>query len=94
MSALSLAPPKFDLGKLVADVRGFIEAPNPDTSLYALAIVMLLFLLLLRRQENRKQGDLKRGATDVLEDRYKAGEISEEVYRKTRADLSLRPKSR
>lgn len=94
MSAMSLALPKIDWGNLAADLRTFIDAPDPDTSRWALVIVMLLFLWLLRRQDNRKQGDLKRGASDVLEDKYKAGEISEEVYRKARADLSMRPKTR
>jgi hypothetical protein len=94
MLMISLVPPKIDVGAISGSLKAFVEAPNPDQGRWVLVVVMLLFLWLLRRQDNRKQGDLKRGATDVLEDKYKSGEISEETYRKARADLSLRPKSR
>ncbi len=94
MTTMSLILPKFDRDAILGSLRSFIESPDPDQGRWALVVVMLLFLWLLRRQDNKKQGDLKRGATDVLEEKYKSGEISEEIYRKARADLSLRPKSR
>ena len=91
LSLAGLAP---DLEQLLERAREFKDAPHPYSQHLALVIVLLLLWLLLRRQDNRKQGDLKRSAGDVLEERFKSGELSKEAYLKARADLTLRPKGR
>jgi hypothetical protein len=92
MAAMSPALPKIDWRAFADAMKDTIEHPEENIGRWLLVIVMLLFLWLLRRVDDKKQGDLKRSATDVLEEKYNKGEISEESYRKTRAELSLRQK--
>lgn len=55
-------------------------------------IVVLFLLWLFARRGRPKQGDFNRQAQEVLEQKYRAGEISRKTYEKYRQDISLRPK--
>jgi hypothetical protein len=83
-----------DWRALVQKVNDFKDAPHDSADYLAMVIVLLLLWLLLRRRDSRKEGDLKRTAADVLEDRFKSGELSKEAYNRARADLNVRHKGR
>jgi uncharacterized membrane protein len=55
-------------------------------------IVVLFVLWLFARRGRPKQGDFTRQAQEVLEAKFKAGEISRRTYEKYRQDISIRPK--
>jgi len=53
--------------------------------------VVLVFWLIARRT-GREKDDFDAQAQRVLEDKYRAGEISQKAYEKYRQDISIRPK--
>lgn len=54
---------------------------------------LVLFVLWLFAHRGRpSQGDFNRQAQDVLDAKYRDGEISRRVYDKYRQDISIRPK--
>ena len=55
-------------------------------------VVVLFVLWLFARRGRPKQGDFNRQAQEVLEAKYRTGEISKQTYEKFRQDISLRPK--
>lgn len=59
---------------------------------YYEVLIILLLLWLLARRTSSKQGDFSRQAQEVLEEKFKRGEISQRAYEKFRQDISLRPK--
>ena len=71
--------------QLVADIYG-AAAPY-----YEVMIVLLLLWLLARRTSTR-QGDFSRQAQEVLEEKFRRGEISQRAYEKFRQDIAVRPK--
>jgi hypothetical protein len=83
-----------DWRTVVQMVNDFKDAPHDSADYLAMVIVLLLLWLLLRRSDSRKEGDLKRNAVDVLEERFKSGELSQEAYNRARADLNISHKAR
>ncbi len=83
-----------DWQTVLKTLEDFKNAPRESSDYLLLVVVLLLLWLLLRRRDTRKEGDLKRSATDVLEERYRAGELSKEAYDRARGDLTLRHKGR
>lgn len=55
-------------------------------------IVVLFVLWLFARRGRPKQGDFNRQAQDVLEEKYRKGELSRKAYDKYRQDISMRPR--
>jgi hypothetical protein len=55
-------------------------------------VVILFVLWLFARRGRPKQGDFTRQAQDVLEEKYRTGELSRRAYDKYRQDISMRPK--
>jgi uncharacterized membrane protein len=49
-------------------------------------------LWIFARRGKPKQGDFNRQAQEVLDAKYRSGEISRKTYEKYRQDISLRPK--
>ncbi len=69
----------------------FIDTPAPYSP-FSEYLLVLFVLWLLARRDARKQGDFGKQAQDVLDRKYKEGEISKQAYDKYRQDISLRPK--
>jgi len=55
-------------------------------------LIFLFVLWLFARRGRPKGEDFNRQAQDVLDRKYKSGEISRATYEKYRQDISLRPK--
>ena len=55
-------------------------------------VVILFVLWLFARRGRPKQGDFNRQAQDVLEEKYRKGELSRKAYEKYRQDISMRPR--
>jgi uncharacterized membrane protein len=55
-------------------------------------LIILFVFWLFARRGRPKQGDFNRQAQDVLDQKYREGEISKKTYDKFRQDISLRPK--
>ena len=81
-SAVSQGPPWVDTAR---ELWSFI-----DPYKYFL-LVLILFWLFARRSAPVKD-DFDRQAQQVLEEKYRKGEISQKAYEKYRQDISLRPK--
>lgn len=75
---------------LVQRVREFLDTPAPYSPLTEYLLVLFLLWLLARRQ--RPKADFGGQAQDVLEDKYKKGEIDAKTYEKYRQELSMRLK--
>lgn len=75
---------------IVERVREFLDTPAPYSPLTEYLLVLFLLWLLARRQ--RPKADFGGQAQDVLEDKYKKGEIDEKTYEKYRQELSMRLK--
>lgn len=69
----------------------FVDTPAPYSP-FSEYLLVLFVLWLLARHDARKQGDFGRQAQEVLEEKYRQGEISKQAYDKYRQDISLRPK--
>ena len=69
----------------------FIDTPAPYSPLSEYLFVLFLLWLLARR-DARRQGDFGRQAQEVLDEKYRRGELTEQAYHKYRQDISLRPK--
>ena len=72
-------------------LMNFIDTPAPYSP-FSEYLLVLFVLWLMARRDARKQGDFGRQAQEVLDEKFRAGEISEEAYHKYRQDISLRPK--
>jgi uncharacterized membrane protein len=59
---------------------------------YQLFLLLLVVLWLLARRPPPAKEDFNRQAQQVLEEKFRRGEISRKAYDKYRQDLSLRPK--
>jgi uncharacterized membrane protein len=53
-------------------------------------ILVLFVLWLFARRGRPRQGDFNKQAQEVLEEKYRKGEISRKTYEKFRQDVSLR----
>ncbi|MHB1170693.1 MAG: hypothetical protein ACYC28_15560 [Longimicrobiales bacterium] len=69
----------------------FVDTPAPYSP-FSEYLLVLFVLWLMARRDARKQGDFGKQAQEVLDEKFKAGEISEQAYHKFRQDISLRPK--
>ena len=74
---------------LIDKVRNFLDTPAPYSPLSEYLLVLFLLWLLARRQRPKGFGAQ---AQDVLEEKYKAGEIDQKTYEKYRQELSMRLK--
>jgi hypothetical protein len=74
---------------LIDKVRNFLDTPAPYSPLSEYLLVLFLLWLLARRQKPKGFGAQ---AQDVLEEKYKAGEIDQKTYEKYRQELSMRLK--
>lgn len=72
-------------------LMNFVDTPAPYSP-FSEYLLVLFVLWLMARRDARKQGDFGRQAQEVLDEKFRAGEISEEAYHKYRQDISLRPK--
>ena len=84
-AASEQVPPSF-----VTKVLEFLDTPAPYSPLTEYLLVLFLLWLLARRQ--RPKSDFGGQAQDVLEEKYKKGEIDEKTYEKYRQELSMRLK--
>jgi hypothetical protein len=75
---------------IVTKVLDFLDTPAPYSPLSEYLLVLFLLWLLARRQ--RPKIDFGGQAQDVLEAKYKKGEIDEKTYEKYRQELSMRIK--
>ncbi|HEX6558814.1 MAG TPA: hypothetical protein VF021_05110 [Longimicrobiales bacterium] len=72
-------------------IKTFVDTPAPYSPFSEyLAVLFLLWLLARRDQENKK--DFSAEAQQVLEAKFKSGEIDRSVYEKYRQELSMRLK--
>jgi hypothetical protein len=74
---------------LIDKIRNFLDTPAPYSPLSEYLLVLFLLWLLARRQRPKGFGAQ---AQDVLEEKYKAGEIDQKTYEKYRQELSMRLK--
>ena len=74
---------------LIDKVRSFLDTPAPYSPLSEYLLVLFLLWLLARRQRPKGFGAQ---AQDVLEEKFKAGEIDQKTYEKYRQELSMRLK--
>lgn len=72
--------------------RGSLQHLYDFFSPYTEFIAILFVLWLFARRGRPEQGDFNRQAQEVLEAKYRAGELSQRAYEKYRQDISLRPK--
>lgn len=75
-------------GGLSGALRDLYEFVRP----YNEYLIILFVFWLFARRGRPKQGDFNRQAQDVLDQKYREGEISKKTYDKFRQDISLRPK--
>ena len=73
---------------LLASLQQLYEFLSP----YNEFVVVLFVLWLFARRGRPKQGDFSLQAQEVLEAKYRSGEISRKTYEKFRQHLALRPK--
>ena len=86
LAALQAAEPERGFwAQLAADIYA-AAAP------YYEVIIVLLLLWLLARRTSTRQGDFSRQAQEVLEEKFRRGEISQRAYEKFRQDIAVRPK--
>jgi hypothetical protein len=70
-------------------VYDFLDTPAPYSPLSEYLLIMFLLWLLARRSRPK---DFGAQAQDVLEEKFKNGEIDEKTYQKYRQELSMRLK--
>ncbi|MEO5510688.1 MAG: hypothetical protein ABIV28_04505 [Longimicrobiales bacterium] len=70
-------------------IYSFLDTPAPYSPFSEYLAVMFLLWLLARRG---KKETFERQAQDVLEEKYRAGEINKKTYDKFRQDASVRSK--
>lgn len=70
-------------------VMNFLDTPAPYSPLSEYLLVLFLLWLLARRQRPK---DFGAQAQDVLEEKFKSGEIDQKTYDKYRQELSMRLK--
>lgn len=76
---------------LLDHIKTFIDTPAPYSPFSEyLAVMFLLWLLARRDQENKK--DFSAEAQQVLEAKFRSGEIDRTIYEKYRQELSMRLK--
>jgi hypothetical protein len=78
-------PPSF-----LDNVRAFLDTPAPYSPLSEYLLILFLLWLLARRQ--RPRPDFGGQAQNVLEEKFKKGEIDRTTYEKYRQELSMRLK--
>lgn len=84
------------LGHAVAQAVSAPTLPPTFTRIYEIvspynAFILVLFVLwLFARRGRPRQGDFNKQAQEVLEEKYRTGEISKKTYEKFRQDVSLR----
>jgi uncharacterized membrane protein len=71
---------------LPATITRIYEIVSP----YNAFILVLFVLWLFARRGRPRQGDFNKQAQEVLEEKYRNGEISRKTYEKFRQDVSLR----
>ena len=74
----------------IQTVLDFLDTPAPYSPLSEYLLVLFLLWLLARRTQRKT--DFGGQAQDVLEEKYKKGEIDKNTYEKYRQELSMRVK--
>lgn len=59
---------------------------------YQFFLLAIIVLWLIARRPPPKKEDFNRQAQEVLDEKYRNGEITRQAYEKYRQDISLRPK--
>lgn len=77
--------PTGSLSGVIARIYHFLEP-------YQLFVALLIVLWLVARRPPPAKEDFNRQAQQVLEEKFRRGEISRKAYEKYRQDLSLRPR--
>lgn len=72
--------------------RGSLQHLYDFLSPYNEFIAILFVLWLFARRGRPEQADFNRQAQEVLEAKYRSGELSRKAYEKYRQDISLRPR--
>jgi hypothetical protein len=75
----------------VQKVLDFLDTPAPYSPFSEYLLVLFLLWLLARRQQRRKP-DFSAQAQEVLDEKFKRGEIDKKTYDKYRQELSMRIK--
>ena len=69
----------------------FLDTPAPYSP-FSEYLLVLFLLWLLARRSNARKADFGGQAQDVLEEKFKKGEIDKKTYEKFRQELSMRVK--
>jgi hypothetical protein len=80
------------LNRVLDSLQDVLIAPHAHSTRWLIVIALMIMLIILLRQGRKTQVDFKGAAFNVLEERYRKGELSEDAYRKAQRDLALRPK--
>lgn len=75
----------------VQKVLDFLDTPAPYSPFSEYLLVLFLLWLLARRHQ-RPKPDFSGQAQDVLDEKFKKGEIDRQTYDKYRQELSMRIK--
>lgn len=75
----------------VQKVLDFLDTPAPYSP-FSEYLLVLLLLWLLARRHNRAKPDFSGQAQEVLDEKFKKGEIDKATYDKYRQELSMRLK--
>jgi hypothetical protein len=75
-------------GRKVID---FLDTPAPYSP-FSEYLLVLFILWLIARRANRRKPDFSAQAQDVLDEKFKKGEIDKTTYDKYRQELSMRIK--
>ena len=78
-------------GDWVDSILGFLDSPAPYSPLSEYLFILFVLWLMARRHD-RKKKTFERQAQEVLDEKLRKGELTEESYEKFRQDLELRPK--
>lgn len=72
-------------------VLDFLDTPAPYSP-FSEYLLILFLLWLLARRANARKADFSGQAQEVLEEKFKKGEIDKKTYEKFRQELSMRVK--
>jgi hypothetical protein len=75
----------------IQKVLDFLDTPAPYSP-FSEYLLVLFLLWLLARRHNRRKPDFSAQAQEVLDEKFKRGEIDKKTYDKYRQELSMRIK--